>query len=184
MSPEDKQKFSEHAKELWQDGTLVEAHIKAAATFKQRFASGEYDFTDRNDKISAAITQKYLDGGFAWSKGQYISTKSGEVCNYRSSWELELMQILDANERIESWRYEPISIPYILAGKTRRYIPDFHVVTVLGEDLLVEVKPPTLLGTETNHSKREAAINFCTLNGWKYVEWSRGQELLQTARAT
>jgi len=177
MSPEDKQKFSDHAKELWQDGTLVEARSKAAETFKERFASGVYDFTERNDRISAAITQKYLDGGFEWSTGQYVSTKSGEVCNYRSSWELELMQVLDSDDRIESWRYEPISIPYVLEGKMRRYVPDFHVVTTSGDDLLVEVKPPTLSGTETNSSKRQSALDFCSRNGWTYFEWSRGSEL-------
>lgn len=184
MSPEEKKKFSDHFKELWSDGTLVEAKKKAAETFKQRFASGEYDFAERNDKISESITQRYLDGGFEWSTGQYTSTKSGKICNYRSSWELELMEILDGDDRIESWRYEPISISYIFEGKTRRYVPDFHVVTTSGSDLLVEVKPPALSDTDVNSSKRQAAIDFCSRNAWVYVEWSRGQELLQTAFAT
>lgn len=177
MSPKEKQKFSDHFKDLWNDGTLVAAKKKAAETFKQRFASGEYDFTERNDKISQTITQKYLDGGFEWSTGQYTSTKTGTLCNYRSSWELELMQVLDTDDRVESWRYEPISIPYVLEGKTRRYVPDFHIVTTSGADLLVEVKPPALSATETNTSKRQAAVDFCARNGWTYFEWSRGSNL-------
>ena len=177
MTPEDKQKFSNHTKKLWNEGILVEAHIKASETFKERFALGQYDFTERNDKISATITQRYLDGGFEWSTGQYTSTKTGVLCNYRSSWELELMTILDGDDRIESWRYEPISIPYVIDGKTRRYVPDFHAVTRTGEDMMIEVKPLTLSDTEVNSSKRDAALDFCTRNGWTYFEWSRGSEL-------
>lgn len=181
MTPEDKQKFSDHTKELWKDGTLVVARKKATETYKQRYASGEYDFTERNDKISATVTQRYLDGGFEWSTGQYISSRTGILCNYRSSWERELMEILDADERVESWRYEPISIPYVLDGKSRRYVPDFHVVTKSGTDLMIEVKPPSLSNTEMNSCKRDAAIEFCSRNCWRYFEWSRGLELPFTA---
>ena len=176
MTPEDKQKFSEHAKELWHDGTLVEARSKAAQTFKDRFASGEYDFTARNDKISAAITQRYLDGGFEWSTGQYTSIKTGATCNYRSSWEAEFMRILDFEPRVATWNYEPFTIPYVYEGKTRRYIPDFLIV-LDGEDVLVEVKPPSLTDTGLNEAKRQAALDFCHRNGWKYRVWNRGDIL-------
>lgn len=176
MTPEDKQKFSEHARELWQDGTLVEAHIKAAQTFKDRFASGQYDFTERNDKISAAITQRYLDGGFEWSTGQYTSSKTGVTCNYRSSWEKEFMVLLDSDPRVETWSYEPITIPYTFEGKIRRYIPDFLVV-LDGDDLLVEVKPSSLTETGLNEAKHQAAVGFCQRNGWKYRTWKEGDIL-------
>ena len=173
MSPEQKQQFSDHAKELWQDGTLADAHVKAAQTFKDRFASGEYDFTERNDKISAAITQRYLDGGFEWSTGQHTSPKTGVTCNYRSSWEKEFMELLDSDPRVETWSYEPLSIPYVHEGKTRRYIPDF-LVLLDGTDVLVEVKPPPLIVTGMNEAKMQAAQEFCQRNGWKYIAWKPG----------
>ena len=176
MSLEDKQKFSDHTKELWNDGTLVVARAKAAETFRQRFASREYDFTERNDKISASITQRYLDGGFEWSTGQYISTKTGVTCNYRSSWERELMELLDSDPIVETWKYEPMSLSYIYENQTRRYIPDFQVVTS-NQDYLVEVKPPTLTDTQVNEAKRRSAIEFCKRNGWRYVAWSSGDDL-------
>jgi hypothetical protein len=144
-------------------------------TRKKRIKTG--DITVNRDKISETITQRFLNGGFEWSTGQYTSTKTGKICNYRSSWERELMIMLDNDNRIASWRYEPISIPYVFDGKTHRYIPDFHVVTVSGNNLLIEVKPSNLSGTEMNSSKRNAAINFCALNDWLYVEWGVGQEL-------
>ena len=173
MTSEEKQKFSDHTRRLWQDGTLADAHIKASETYKQRFADGQYDFTERNDKISAAITQRYLDGGFEWSTGQYTSMKTGKTCNYRSSWEHELMVLLDGDSRVDTWSYEPLSIPYILEGETRRYIPDFLVVFE-GRDYLLEVKPPSLTDIPINAAKRAAASAFCQKNGWKYGEWQQG----------
>ena len=171
MSSEDKKKFSDHAKELWQDGTLAAAHAKASQTFKDRFANGEYDFTERNDKISATITQRYLDGGFEWSTGQYTSSKTGDTCNYRSSWERELMERLDLDPRVDIWKYEPLFITYTHEGKSKRYIPDFMVV-LDGQTLLVEVKPPSLTDTDMNEAKRQAALDFCQRNGWKYRVWN------------
>lgn len=155
---------------------------KISKTRKERLSTGE--IVINRDKISATITQRYLDGGFEWSTGQYTSTKAGEVCNYRSSWERELMEALDSDPRIESWRYEPISIPYILDGKSRRYVPDFHVVTKSGADLMIEVKPPSLSSTEMNSCKRDAAVEFCSRNGWRYVEWSSGQTILEFGEVT
>jgi len=177
MTAEDKQKFSDHFKRLWEDGTLTEAHVKSSETFKRRFANGEYDFAERNEKISAIITQLYLDGGFEWSTGQYISVKSGKTFNYRSSWELELMRQLDEDAVVELWNYEPFSIPYLFEGKVRRYVPDFHIVTDDGQDVLVEVKPASLSGTEKNSCKRLAAVEFCQKNGWRYLEWKPGDKI-------
>lgn len=175
MTPEEKQKFSEHSKKLWLNGTLVAARGKAAETYNQRYADGEYDFTERNEKLSVAITQKYLDGGFEWAAGQYVSTKTGKTCNYRSSWELRFMQILDADSRVEVWEHEPFSIPYEFDGVKKRYLPDFQVV-LEGKDLLVEVKPPTLTDTPLNAAKRAAALEFCRRNGWEYLSWNLDEE--------
>jgi hypothetical protein len=172
MSFEDKVGFSNRAKKLWNIGILSKARSKAAETFKKRFLGGEYDFVSRNEKISASITQRYLDGGFEWSDGQYISTKTGKICNYRSSWELDLMKKLDTDDRVVSWNYEPLSIPYTHEGKSKRYLPDFHIVSSTGKDYLVEVKPPNLSLTVMNTAKREAAQVFCEKIGWVYIEWN------------
>jgi len=172
MTLEDKQKFSDHTKRLWADGTLAEAHAKATETFKQRSADGKYDFTERNENLSKSITQKYLDGGFAWSTGQYTSIKTGAVCNYRSSWEKMYMEELDSRDDVEIWKYEPMSLPYFLEGKLKRYIPDFQVILSDGSCLLVEVKPASLVGTDMNEAKHAAALDFCMKNGWKYMTWS------------
>jgi len=177
MTPEDKLKFSVHTKNLWKNGTLKIARLKAAETFKLKSTNGEYDFDTRNDKISATVTQRYLDGGFEWCEGQYSSTKTGNVCNFRSSWELRLMKMIDEDPRVATWSYEPLSIPYTLEGKSKRYIPDFHIVSSAGKDYLVEVKPSNLTQTPMNSAKRDAAQLFCEKIGWTYVEWNNEGEV-------
>jgi hypothetical protein len=148
----------------------TEEHRKnISETRKRKISSGEIIIN--RDKISESITQRYLDGGFEWSVGQYTSKKSGAQCNYRSSWEKTLMEILDEDPRVSSWSYEPFSIPYEFEGVSRRYIPDF-LVTLLGRPTLVEVKPPPLEETPLNEAKRAAALQFCQNNGWDFIRWS------------
>jgi hypothetical protein len=154
---------------------LSEEHRKKLSDDrKNKIAAGEIIIN--REKISETITQRYLDGGFEWSTGQYTSIKTGATCNYRSSWEAEFMRILDAEPRVSTWNYEPFTIPYVYEGKTRRYIPDFLIV-LDGEDVLVEVKPPSLTDTGLNEAKRQAALEFCQRNGWKYRHWNPGDVL-------
>jgi hypothetical protein len=154
---------------------LSEEHRKKLSDErKKKLSSGEIIIN--RDKISAAITQRYLGGGFEWSTGQYTSTKTAITCNYRSSWERELMELLDNDPTIATWKYEPMSLAYVHENQTRRYIPDFQVVTS-DHDYLVEVKPPTLKDTQVNEAKRRSAIEFCERNGWRYVTWSSGDGL-------
>jgi hypothetical protein len=152
----------------------IEHCEKISKTRKERLSSGEMIIN--RDKISQTVTQRYLDGGFEWSTGQYISTKTRVVCNYRSSWELEFMKILDADDRVSTWSYEPMSLQYLHEGKMKRYVPDFLLVFE-GQDLMVEIKPESLTSTEINSAKRAAAIEFCAKNGWKYIELSTKEDL-------
>jgi hypothetical protein len=177
MTSEDKQKFSDHTSELWQRDDLMHiARSKAAETYKQRYSNGDYDFTERNKKLSDVITQKYLDGGFEWARGKYLSTKTNKECCYRSSWELTLMQQLDSDHDVLDWESEFTSIPYMFEGTEHKYIPDLHVIQSSGHSL-IEVKPQALRDLPKNAAKREAAKEFCDRNNWKYVEWSPANDL-------
>jgi hypothetical protein len=76
--------------------------------------------------------------------GLYTSTKTGQVCKYRSGWEESYMQWLDVNDDVRAWAYESVVIPYVSnvrTGKLRKYHPDFLVEHVDGSQELVEVKP-------------------------------------------
>lgn len=171
MSTADKQRFSERTQRRWASGELRAAHVKAAATFKRRAASGEIDFTQRNDRLSARISQMYVDGSFRWCRGHHESPKTGLKHRYRSRWELQYMQLLDADPDVIQWRSEPTVIPYELDGKQRRYVPDFIVQRADGIEL-VEVKPMSLRETAMNVAKRAAASVMCAREGWRYSEWA------------
>jgi len=151
---------------------MDEARVRAASTFKERAAQGLYDFATRNENLSKSITQLYLDGGFQWCVGDYTSFKTGETIFYRSSWELEYAKLLDADESVTTWEYEPFSIKYTLGTKQRSYLPDFLVTYSDGTKELVEVKPPSLESTRANQAKRLAALDLCNTNGWHYASWN------------
>lgn len=171
MSAEKKQEFVDRTKRRWESGELKIAHIKATETFTQNIASGHYDFKERNDKLSQSITKKYQEGGFAWCKGQYTSSKTGKTYNYRSSWEKQYMELLDADSTVVGWEYEPQVILYDLEGKKRRYLPDFFVKYVDGITKIVEVKPASLAETKMNVAKRAAVLKYCKENKIEYEEW-------------
>lgn len=172
MSPEYRAKMSTHIKALWQRGDLMrEASKKAGKTFSARFASGRYDFTTRDEKISASVTNLYTSGRNNFAKGEYTSTKMGLTCNYRSSWEMEFMRILDASEEVVRWAYEFDTIPYAYEGKQRKYVPDFLVELKDGRRVIVEVKPKSLRRITRNEAKRTAAMEFCDKNSMTYMEW-------------
>ena len=172
MSDDDRAKFSENAKRLWADGTLREAHEKATQTFLRRSASGEFDFSERNENLSKAITKKYQEGGFQWSRGHYEPVKGLRPIYYRSSWELKLAQMLDADPHVRCWEYEFTVLIYELDGKSKRYLPDFHVTYNDGTEKLVEVKPTSLRGVKMNEAKRLAAKKFCESKKWTYEEYA------------
>lgn len=170
MSAEDKKCFRDKMQKRWDDGQMFEAREKAAITFRKRSTAGEYDFTERNQKLSEAITRKYVEGSFEWSRGKHTSTKTGRTCYYRSSWELTLMKQLDADPDVVDWDSEFTSIPYQFEGSVHRYVPDFKVIRHSNTQL-VEVKPQALRIIPRNVAKRSAAIAHCESMGWEYVEW-------------
>lgn len=164
---------SDHAKRLWDEGILNENIRQIAAdTWKERHAAGEYDITFEigREKISKAITQKYIDGSFNWAQGTHDSTKTGKSSCYRSSWELELMNILDTDFDVLDWESEFTVIMYQFENRNRRYIPDFHVTRQDCEQL-IEVKPTSLRTLPKNVAKHDAAVLYCNQRGWQYIEW-------------
>ena len=174
MTSDDKQKFSDHTRQLWKTGSIMkDAHqksVKSVKTFKNRFAAGQYDFAERNLKLSETISKKYVDGTWKFCKGMHLSTKTGKSCYYRSSWERILMEQLDTDESVVDWESEFTAIQYMFNGTPHKYIPDFHVVRITGHSL-IEVKPLALRFTERNSVKRSAALEYCQERGWEYTEW-------------
>lgn len=128
--------------------------------------------SDWKDKISESITNKYLDGGFEWSRGTYLSTKMKETFYYRSSWELKYMIQLDQDNSVISWIYEPFWVPYSKDGDKHRHIPDFVIEYLDGHKEIHEVGVKKLK-EEVFAEKVSAIKEFCQKNNYlfKIVEF-------------
>jgi hypothetical protein len=96
--------------------------------------------------------------------GIHVSPKTGQECHYRSGWEFEYMQWLDANPDIVGYRYEDVVISYVSNVKSKRirhYWPDFLVQQRDGQQLLVEIKPKRKLDQDRVQKKLKAAALWC-----------------------
>lgn len=103
--------------------------------------------------------------------GKHISVKGGE-CTYRSGWEKEYFEHLDANIDVRSYVSEGLKIPYVSnkrTGKMRNYIPDLLVTYADGRRSLIEIKPKRRLTKPTNIKKFAAARVWCTMNSCDFV---------------
>lgn len=72
--------------------------------------------------------------------------------------------MLDSDDNVVKWEYEPFRLPYLFEGRTRNYVPDFLITMKSGEKILIEVKPSLLTETPTNIAKQVAANEWCKLN--------------------
>lgn len=103
--------------------------------------------------------------------GAYTS-KVGNVCKYRSGWELKYMEYLDASPDVLSWSYESIKIPYVSnvrTKKVRNYLPDFCVEYVDGHKEIVEIKPSRRVHQVKVQKKLLAAGDHCRAHGLALV---------------
>jgi hypothetical protein len=106
-----------------------------------------------------------------YQRGEYVSSKTGLLCKYRSGWELAYMQYLDSSQEVKEWLYESFSIEYVSnkqSGKIRRYIPDFKIIYLDGSIELVEVKPKKKLGQLMIRKKCDAANAWCMTHGMAF----------------
>ena len=170
MTDEDREHFRARTRQLWVDDRdkMMEASSKSGQTFSERYEAGEYNFEDRNAKISDSISQKYVDGGFEWGKGKYTSTKSGKQYHHRSTWERAWMVKLDQDDDVSSWEHEPVRIPYERDGRRRFYVPDFVVRFTNGKTEIQEIKPRLLTETPVNICKAKAGEHYAHEHGWSY----------------
>lgn len=106
-----------------------------------------------------------------YHRGEYTSTKTGQLCKFRSGWEEKYMAHLDADPQVVLWTYEQTVIEYlsnIRTKKIRRYYPDFYVKYQDGREEILEVKPKRKLEQTTVKKKAEAARQWCSDHGMTY----------------
>jgi hypothetical protein len=113
--------------------------------------------------------ENFINSGvFNSKKGYYSPKKSTTRFYYRSSWELDLLKMLEVAEYVVSID-KPSSIPYRFKGRSKLYYPDFKVLLSSGITAIIEVKPYHFLNDDMVVAKRKAAIKYCSENGFRYI---------------
>jgi len=136
--------------------------VKSAAECK-RISDG------KRGKCSSALRKACLQNFM--SSGSYMgchkSIKTGRFVSYRSRYELAYILLLDSDEHVEKFDYEPFFIRYQYKGQQCFYLPDFFVKMDNGF-LLVEVKPDVFVNDARNKAKFAAARVLCLKKGWRF----------------
>lgn len=118
-------------------------------------------------KARLIVEGKFRAYGTNNKKGWYTSTKTGQQCFFKSSWEEAIMKHLDACPEVERWDYESVRIPYTYDNHKRWYVPDFIVTFNDGTRDMYEVKPEHLLQTERVQRTTAAGEAYCRENGFR-----------------
>lgn len=105
-------------------------------------------------------------------RGKFPSRKNGRMVHYEGLLELDAIYQFETSPRIVRYREQLPTVSYPDGGRLRRYTPDFELILVTGEAVLVEVKPlgrlrdPEIqhkLGCISAHFER-SGIRFMTLS--------------------
>jgi len=147
-----------------------EAHRERA---RQRWAS--YSKEELN-KIRERFSKAQCDNPShikytAHKHGHHQSPKcaTGEFF-FRSSWELKVAEFMDACSLIISYAGEPITVPYIDSEGLMKYTkPDFLVTMEKGYQILLEVKPTSMINYKENKYKIIGHREYCNANNIQYA---------------
>jgi hypothetical protein len=120
-------------------------------------------------------------------KGDFISTKmNGESFPYKSGYECNIYEILEQDNEVASYYYEPFRVPYFFVGpngngKWHDYIPDLKVHFIDGRVEIWEIKPATQTSLPRNKAKWTAMNTYAESMGWSFtVVTEVGMEKLKT----
>lgn len=128
------------------------------------------------NKVSKAISEKYINGEIRYKGGWFYSKKNGKLIYYRCSYELLAYGLLEKNNEVSFYFAESLYIEYPWADNSvHRYIPDILVFYTDGSKGLIEVKPIWKLKLTGELAKiavgRKYALEHnMTFNVWTEVE--------------
>jgi len=74
-------------------------------------------------------------------RGKFPSRKNGRMVHHEGMLELDAIYLFETSPQIVRYREQPTTIHYPDGARLRRYTPDFELLLVTGEIILVEVKP-------------------------------------------
>ncbi|MDD5034106.1 MAG: TnsA endonuclease N-terminal domain-containing protein, partial [Methylococcaceae bacterium] len=121
--------------------------------------------SSRKEIISEQLKEQWNSGKRG---GLFKSNKCKKIFPYRSRSERSAMENLEYDDRVASWEYEAVRIPYQFQGETHAYIVDFVILMTDGRKFAVEIKPHRLILSEQNSAKFSAARLWCDDTGMQF----------------
>ncbi len=151
-----------------QKNSLVKNKLSIAGKRGGRKTLGRIPTKESREKQSIATSLAHING-FKHKKGEYISTKTNKLCKYRSSWELKYMMMLDNNNDVIFWEYEPFSIQYEYQNVRKNYIVDFEVYYNDKTKELIELgQKQQKFENPKNIAKISAGKEYAEKNGYTF----------------
>ena len=134
-------------------------------TGKGRGVAGKYERTPEiRAKISQGVIRHFQSVGCSGRGQRVYARKLGREIWVRSTWEARAVAVLDLHPCVLDYDFEPYSIPYLLDGRERFYLPDFRVLLEGKIAELWEIKPEALRALPKNAAKESALNAFCFKN--------------------
>jgi len=121
-----------------------------------------------SERLSKQTSKQHLNGFNPYSNckhGWFESKKFGLKIYYQSSYEEKFMEYCEHSTKIKALQRVPFMIPYKDdSGICRNYIADF----LINKNVVVEIKPKSMLDYNQNRQKIEAARIYCRDHKYKY----------------
>jgi len=121
------------------------------------------------ERLSKLQSERLMNG-FGKITGKFYSEKIQKEIKFRSNWEFEYMQMLEKDDDVIMYDYEPMRINFIHAGVRRYLVPDILVKYKNGKRSLVEIRPEWRLKDKLTKLKMKEMYKYCSENDLTF-EW-------------
>ncbi|MBD0380987.1 TnsA endonuclease N-terminal domain-containing protein [Paenibacillus sedimenti] len=95
-------------------------------------------------------------------------SKNAVVIYSESLLERDYVRLCNFDPSIERIYFQPLGIKYNYLGRTRKYFPDYLLITKDDRYVLVEVKLKQFVNSDLNKAKFLAASEFCRQKEWTF----------------
>lgn len=121
---------------------------------------------DQNPKGNGQLKQRKPK----FREGYFVSLKNGgKEMHYRSGYEVDVYECLEAMPEVIQYDVEPFKIDYSFEGEPHVYNPDLSVLFEDGHIEIWEIKPATQTTLPKNTAKWAACQIYCETRGWQFV---------------
>ncbi|MCH1627418.1 TnsA endonuclease N-terminal domain-containing protein [Ferdinandcohnia quinoae] len=103
------------------------------------------------------------------TRGKHRSTKMFRMIPWESTLERDFIKLLDFDQTVTYFEFQPVRIDYAYQGKERKYYPDFLVQKNDSKIYIYEVKAFAKRYDELNIIKFQVGKMYCMENNMKYV---------------